>query len=103
MYSANCTAKQCVFVVLTIQQHREWTDEFHRGASRKASWRKLLLSWALTHGWGIMHLWLQEGTFAQGLLYAHHCVGIGITEMTGVCTMAEQLGRGEKANGGKRL
>lgn len=33
---------------------------------------------------GNEHSWLWGGrTFARGLLYAHHCVGVGIAERTG--------------------
>lgn len=35
-------------------------------------------------------------TFAWAPLSAHHCVGTGIAEMTGVLRLAEQWGRGEE-------
>lgn len=41
--------------------------------------------------------------FASGPLYAHHCVGIGIAEMTAVLGLAGQWGRGEETKGGRRL
>lgn len=51
-----------------------------------------------------MHLGLQKGrTFAQGLLSAHHCAGVGIAEVTGVPALAEELGRGEEAHGRRGL
>lgn len=45
----------------------------------------------------------EERTFAWNQLYAHHCLDIGIAEVTAILRLAGQCTRGEEANGGRRL